>query len=105
MHSSIAFLATSLALASAKTITIVGGMGGPKFSPNSTTADVGDTLEFHFIGTPHTVVQGDFNTPCHLGSSNSTGFYSGPMVNAADGSVSNSISIKIHHTQFHPDWS
>lgn len=62
-----------------KTIVITAGQKGLTFSPDTSTASIGDTLEFHFVGTFHTAVQGDFNTPCSMGSLSSTGFDSGSV--------------------------
>lgn len=87
MLSSNALLAAIVASVAAKTIEIDVGEGGLVFSPDSTTADVGDTIEFHFFASFHTAVQGDFNTPCQRGSLESSGFNSGPINNKADGSV------------------
>ena len=69
MHSSIALVALAAAGgALAKTIQIDVGKGGLVFSPDTSTAAVGDTLEFHFYSAFHTAVQGDFSTPCQRGS-------------------------------------
>ena len=38
---------------------------GLRYSPNVTTAAVGDTVVFHFWPGPHDVVQGDYNSPCN----------------------------------------
>jgi hypothetical protein len=68
------------ATATAKTIVITAGSGGGLvFSPDSPTADMGDILEFHFASSIHTAVQGDFSTPCSMGSLSSTGFDSGSV--------------------------
>ncbi len=85
MHSAIA-LAALVASAAAKTIVVTAGQGGLVYSPDSVTAAVGDTVEFHFFASFHTAVQGDFNTPCMRGSA-SGGFNSGRINNKADGSV------------------
>ncbi|PSS18529.1 hypothetical protein M430DRAFT_35038 [Amorphotheca resinae ATCC 22711] len=54
----------------------VGLHGALSFSPNSTSASVGDILEFRFFNgsAPHSVVSGPFGTPCLPGSG---GFFSG----------------------------
>jgi len=92
MHPSIALVALMAAGSTvAKIVQINVGMGGFVFSPDTTTADVGDTLEFHFFASFHTAVQGDFNTPCQRGSLESTGFNSGPINNNANGSVRSSF--------------
>jgi hypothetical protein len=87
MHFSITLLATVAATATAKTVVINVGQGGFNFSPDSVPADVDDVLEFHFYGSLHTAVQGEFSTPCEMGSLASSGFDSGPIDNNADGSV------------------
>ncbi len=46
-----------------------------KFEPNTTTADVGDVLEFHFMPHNHSVVLGDFTDACQPAKEG--GFYSG----------------------------
>jgi len=86
MHSSIALLAATVGVAVAQqTILINVGNGLFTFAPDSVTAKVGDTLEFHFYNALHTVVQGDFDTPCAMGTKKATGFNSGPIKNKADG--------------------
>jgi hypothetical protein len=85
MYALLAFLAALAATATAKTVVINVGQSGLTFSPDSNTADVGDTLEFHFFGSIHSAVQGDFATPCQMSAS---GFDSGTIDNGADGSVS-----------------
>lgn len=87
MHLSLVSLVPIAAIAVAATIKINAGENGLAFSPNSTTANVGDVIEFHFFGAFHTAVQGDFGTPCQRGSLSSTGFNSGPIKNQADGTV------------------
>jgi len=87
MRLSIGFLAAIAANTAAITIVINAGQNGLTFSPNSASANVGDILEFHFFGTIHTAVQGDFSTPCQMGSLMGSGFNSGPIHNQADGSV------------------
>jgi len=59
-------IASALASAAfAKTIPITVGKDDLlEFSPNSTTAAVGDVLEFKFYAKNHTVTQGPFSTPC-----------------------------------------
>jgi len=80
--------AVALALAvcvSASTIVIDVGEDGLSFSPNSTTAAMGDILEFHFYPRKHNVVRGTFAAPCSQGTM-TTGFYSGYMpVTAGEG--------------------
>jgi plastocyanin len=87
MHSSIALLSAFAASVFAKTITVTVGKGGLVFNPDTITAAVGDVVEFHFFGSIHTAVQGDFSTPCAMGSLKGTGFNSGPINNKPDGTV------------------
>ena len=67
MHST-AFIVLSalsaLTPTSAKNIDISVGKEGLSFWPNSTTADKGDTLTFHFWPKAHNVVQGSFDSAC-----------------------------------------
>jgi len=78
-------LAVLITSAVAKTVVINVGQSGLSFSPDSSTADVGDVLEFHFFSSIHSAVSGDFSSPCQMSSS---GFDSGPINNKADGSGS-----------------
>ena len=85
MHASIPLLAASLAVVAAEVIVIDAGKDGFKYTPDSGTAAVGDTLEFHFYGSIHTAVQGPFNAPCSRGGAN--GFNSGSINGKSDGTV------------------
>lgn len=90
MRSDFSFVAATALLASsasAATISIAVGESGLTFSPNSTTAAVGDVLEFTFYPKNHTVVQGAFNSPCDVGSV-TAGFYSGFMPTSSGTNVS-----------------
>ena len=42
---------------------ILAGQAGLSFTPNATTAAVGDTLTFHFYPGRHNVVRGSFDKP------------------------------------------
>lgn len=67
-------LAVGLArLTAAETIVIEGG--NTYFQPSSVNASVGDILEFHFLPNNHSVVMGDWSSPCQPASTG--GFYSG----------------------------
>lgn len=66
---------TSTASSSGAIHSIAVGQGGLKFVPDSITADVGDQVEFHFVESDHTVVEGAFNKPCQ--PLDSSAFYSG----------------------------
>lgn len=98
MHSSIALSALAILAGSAvaKIVQINVGESGLVFSPSISTADVGDTLEFHFYSSLHTAVQGDYSTPCMRGSLESTGFNSGRISNMANGGV-RLPSLQSHH--------
>jgi plastocyanin len=98
MYSSTLVVALA-SLAAAKTIVITAGQGGLVYSPDTSTAEVGDTLEFHFRGSTHTVTQGDYNTPCMRGSV-SNGFFSGRINNNFDGTVSSPFAIPPSLLQF-----
>lgn len=74
------------AAAAAKHVVKVGD-GGLTFSPESTTAAVGDTVEFHFYPMAHSVAQSSFAKPCE--PLNSTSFFSGPVA------VSSGVSDKV----------
>jgi plastocyanin len=81
MYPSISFLAGLAASASAATIVVNAGQNGFTYTPNTIAANVGDTVEFHFFNSFHTVVQGAFDTPCAMGSLSATGFDSGATTN------------------------
>jgi hypothetical protein len=76
MYTSISLLAGLAATVAAKTIVITAGSGGFAFSPSTVTAAVDDVLEFHFVGSIHSAVQGDFSSPCVQSSG---GFDSGKI--------------------------
>lgn len=71
----------------AKTIPIEVGNGGLVFSPNSTTAAVGDELVFSFYPRTHNVVSGSFNSPCGVGNVQAP-IFSGNIAVASGKSVS-----------------
>lgn len=75
---------TSASLASAANITIAVGQDGLVFSPETSTANVGDILNFHFYEStgPHSVVRGDFDSPC---TPSSTTFFSGLLDGTSTG--------------------
>jgi plastocyanin len=70
---------------SSQTIKIEVGEGGLQFDPSSTTANVGDTLEYHFYGAKHSVIQGNYDSPCT--PSSSSAFYSGVVQGTSSGDV------------------
>lgn len=72
------------AVVGAATIRVdVGLEGGLTYTPDSITAEEGDTLDFYFVGGFHDVVMGNFSTPCK--PSTDGGFASGSVAgNAAN---------------------
>ena len=51
------------------------GEGGLKYTPNVIAAKVGDHVEFNFVSSGHSVVEGSFNNPCQ--PSAASAFFSG----------------------------
>ncbi|OAQ97715.1 hypothetical protein LLEC1_04335 [Akanthomyces lecanii] len=89
---SICAVAGILAMVNAKTVTI-SAKSDNRFDPDSTTADKGDILEFHFEGSPHSVVAGDYQYPCspvQIG----TGFFSGLV----DGDGNKVFRVEVNNT-------
>lgn len=80
------------ATASAAIISIDVGEDGLVFSPESTTAAVGDTLQFHFYAGsgPHSVVKADFASPC---KPDTGAFFSGLMAGSEDGSSVYEVAV------------
>ncbi|KAG8894879.1 hypothetical protein FRB99_000939 [Tulasnella sp. 403] len=77
----VALAALSAPLASAAIIDVfVGGTGILKFTPESVTANVGDSVRFTFGPKNHTVTQSSFANPC---APLAGGFFSGYMPVAA----------------------
>lgn len=75
----------------AATIRIDAGLNGLAFTPDSTKANVGDVLEFHFHPINHSVVMGDKNHPCAPAASG--GFFSGFMPVSSGEGVSTSARL------------
>jgi plastocyanin len=73
------------------------GKDGLSFTPDTTTAAVGDSLVFHFY-PGHTVAQGSFDSPCTPASG---GFYSGP-ISASSGEAKEKFVVKVNNTD--PMW-
>ncbi|KAF3904288.1 hypothetical protein AA313_de0209272 [Arthrobotrys entomopaga] len=78
----------------AATQTVSVGANGLNFSPNSITANVGDTITFSFNGGNHTVTEAAFSDPCNPMPQ---GFFSGFA-----GSNSETFSIVVTSTD--PIW-
>jgi len=76
------------------------GQSGFTYSPNTITAAVGESIEFHFFAPLHSVAQGDFATPC-TPSANGTGFFSGDITTSS-GENANVFTVKINDTN--PIW-
>ncbi|KAK2593632.1 hypothetical protein QQS21_008680 [Conoideocrella luteorostrata] len=74
IHTKAAALSLLAACATAKTIKIDVGSSGLTFSPDSTVAEKGDILEFHFYSV-HSVAMGDFANGCAPAAHG--GFFSG----------------------------
>lgn len=73
---------------------------GLRYSPDVTTAAVGDTVDFHFWPGKHDVVQGDYDSPCNPLKD---GFYSGFITPAgSSGEADKIFTIKINNTD--PIW-
>jgi plastocyanin len=85
-------------LAVAATHDIFVGKEGLSFSPDTTTAAVGDSLVFHFY-PGHTVAQGSFDSPCNPQSG---GFFSGSISATSSGEASEKFVVKVNNTD--PMW-
>lgn len=75
----------------------VGG-DGLVFSPNSTTAAVGDTVTFHFYPRAHGVARSSYSSPC---AAMDNGFNSG-FVKVASGKSNTTFTITVNNTD--PIW-
>ncbi len=64
--SSCIFLAFAAA-ATAAVVKINVGQSGLTYTPDTVKADIGDVLEFKFVGGTHDVISGDFSKPCQPG--------------------------------------
>ncbi|KAK0122473.1 hypothetical protein ONS95_010705 [Cadophora gregata] len=91
--------ASTTASSSGPIHTVKVGDGGLNFSPNSFTASVGDTVEFHFYPSQHSVAQSSFAAPC--APINDTAFFSGGF-RTTSGVNTNTFSIKVNNTS--PIW-
>jgi plastocyanin len=74
------------------------GARGLSFTPNITTAAIGDIVTFHFFPGKHNVAQGSFSNPC---SSLPGGFYSGFIV-PNSGEANEVFTVTINDTN--PIW-
>ncbi|KAH7144589.1 Cupredoxin [Dactylonectria estremocensis] len=100
MHTTPLIALSVLASTAAAAVHIVeAGEDGLKFNPESTKAAVGDTIEFHFYPTGHSVAQSSFEEPCK--PLNSTSFYSGP-INVSSGQSNEVFTITVENED--PIW-
>jgi plastocyanin len=74
------------------------GEDGLVFSPNSTTAAVGDTVTFHYYPRAHGVARSSYSSPC---AAIDNGFNSG-FVKVASGESPTTFTITINNTD--PIW-
>ncbi|PVH80877.1 Cupredoxin [Cadophora sp. DSE1049] len=91
--------ASTTASSSGPIHTVKVGDGGLTFDPNSLTASVGDTVEFHFFPATHSVAQSSFAAPC--APLNDTSFFSGG-IRTASGENEQTFSITV--TDSKPIW-
>ncbi|KAL2755488.1 hypothetical protein ACRALDRAFT_1082298 [Sodiomyces alcalophilus JCM 7366] len=55
---------TSSVPSSGETHVVLVGDSGKRFTPDNVNAEVGDTVEFHFVSNGHSVAQSSFDAPC-----------------------------------------
>ncbi|KID79307.1 uncharacterized protein G6M90_00g021020 [Metarhizium brunneum] len=89
------FLALSAAAAAATIRVDVGEGGAFTFSPDTIKASTGDTLDFHFYPLNHSVVMGDFSSPC--APAKTGGFFSGFMP-VSSGEATDSFQVNVNST-------
>jgi len=80
--------------------TVLAGNGNFAYSPNTITAAIGETVEFHFFAPLHSVAQSDFATPC-TPTANGTGFFSGDITTSS-GESSTIFTLMVNDTN--PIW-
>ncbi|KAH4069599.1 hypothetical protein HBH98_067020 [Parastagonospora nodorum] len=71
---------SSTSSAPPQTHTVQVGLADHKFVPDVTEAKIGDTVEFRFYPTNHSVVRAEYNFPCipyEMTGNNKQGFFSG----------------------------
>jgi len=91
--------ATTTASSSGTVHTVAVGNDALAFSPNSITAAVGDTIEYHFYPPEHSVAQSSFDTPCV--PSGPTAFFSG-LFTQSSGQNANVFTLTVNDTN--PIW-
>lgn len=74
----------------------VGANSQLQFSPNNFNANPGDTVEFQFFGSQHSVAQGQFPSPCS--PANGSAFFSGLISTTGSGPNANVWTVKINDT-------
>jgi plastocyanin len=74
------------------------GNGALAYSPDTITAAVGDTIEFHFFAPLHSVAQGNFSTPC---TPTPNGFFSGD-ISTSSGENVDVFTVTVNDTN--PIW-
>ncbi|KAI5197090.1 hypothetical protein AUEXF2481DRAFT_91302 [Aureobasidium subglaciale EXF-2481] len=74
------------------------GEDGLVFSPNSTTAAVGDTVTFHFYPRAHGVARSSYPSPCAA----MDGGFNSDFVKVASGESATTFTITVNDTQ--PIW-
>ncbi len=83
----------------------VGAEGALLFSPETLTASVGDTLNFHFYPLNHSVVQSSFSAPCEpltSGDDNSSEVIFSGFFPVSDGQSEQMFSVTVNTTD--PIW-
>lgn len=98
LHTVLSSTLLATATVSAKTINIKVGADGLSFTPNTTTAEVGDRVVFTFYPQDHNVVQASFAEPCKPLEG---GFYSG-FQKTASGPAEKEFVLTINDTS--PIW-
>jgi len=86
----LAALVPVLAVSAQNTIVVqVGANGTLTYTPNSVTANAGDTIQFQFLSKNHTVTQSSFAAPCQNLTTPTQGIDSGfmPVTNSSNGLV------------------
>ncbi|KIY02105.1 uncharacterized protein Z520_02243 [Fonsecaea multimorphosa CBS 102226] len=87
------------ALASAAVFDVNVGQNGFTYSPDTVTAGMGDTVNFHFYPGEHTVTQSSFDSPCKPISGNAI---NSGVINSNSGQASQMFSMRVNSTD--PIW-
>ncbi|KAE9378881.1 Cupredoxin [Stipitochalara longipes BDJ] len=78
--------------------TVAVGNGALAYSPDTITAAVGDTIEFHFYAPLHSVAQSNFSAPC---APSANGFFSGD-ISTSSGQNVDVFTVTVNDTN--PIW-